>query len=560
MRMSVMLGRTLREPPAEAEGIAHQLVLRAGLARATQAGSFALLPLGMRVLRRIEAIMHEELAAIAAQELRTPVVQTSTIWEQSGRYAAYGPQMLRATDRGGRALLVAPTHEEAIADLARREINSYRQLPALVYQIHTKYRDEQRSKGGLLRMREFTMLDAYSLDSDHHGLAAVYERVGVAFERILQRCGLSYIAVAASAGEMGGSTTTEYHVRSSTGEDELMLCAACGYAANREVAHAQISPYSGTAPAMREVFTPNCATIAEVATFLDVPETATAKAVFFDTPERGLVFAVVRGDAVVSEAKLRAAAGVSALTPASTEQISAAGAVAGYASPVGLTVASAATTGVFVVADRAIPLIGPLVAGANRAGYHLCDTLYGRDWHATLVADIAEVQAGDPCPQCGAPLAIETGVEVGHIFQLGTRYAEAIGARFLDRDGSEKPIVMGSYGLGLERIMQLIIEQHHDSAGIIWPAAVAPFDIHLLRLGKSEALHAAAEQLYQQLQQQGKQVLFDDRGESAGIMFNDADLIGIPLRILISDRTLAAGEAEIKPRGGTAQRVPLSSL
>jgi prolyl-tRNA synthetase len=607
MRLSTLFGRTLRDAPAEAEQIGYQLALRAGLVRQVLAGGYAYLPLGMRVARRIEAIMHEELARIDGQELRTPVVQATTPWEQSGRYAEYGPLMLKFADRGERPLIFAPTHEEAVADLARREISSYRQMPALVYQIHTKYRDEMRTRGGLLRMREFTMLDAYSLDADAAGLDKVYERIAGAFERIFARCGVGFVAVEASAGEMGGREPREYMALSPAGEDTLVICSSCGYAANLEVAVSKTTNderrttndegasggrWSPALPLdelgnrhvegvvggpMEEVATPDCATIADVAAFLGVPTVATAKAVFFDTPERGLVFAVIRGDLEVNEAKLRAAAGVSELAPASAEQIAAAGAAAGYASPVGLRIltaehaesaehmndsrpsaisaASAVKENVFVIADQSVVMGGPLVAGANKAGYHLRNVVYGRDWRATAVADIAAVREGDPCTRCGAALRFERGIEIGHIFKLGTRYTEALGANFLDQAGVARPVVMGSYGIGVDRLVHVIIEQHHDVAGIAWPASVAPADVHLVRLGKGDAVRAAADMLYDELRAAGVHTLYDDRDETAGVKFNDADLIGLPLRLLVSERLLAEGMVEIKPRGGVASKM-----
>lgn len=580
MRLSNLLGRTLRDVPAEAEHVGHQLVLRAGLARAIAPGSYALLPLGMAVARRIEAIMHAEMARAGAQEFRTPVVQPAALWEASGRYARYGPLMLRAADRAARPLVVAPTHEEAVAELARREVGSYRQLPALIYQVHTKYRDELRSRGGLMRMREFTMLDAYSLDADLAGLDRSYQLVADAFERILSRCGLEYISVEASAGEMGGGETREYMALSASGEDMLARCASCGYAANAEVARARrttndqrptindenyqepvVARSSFVVGHIEEIATPDTATIADLAALLGVPESATAKAVFFDTPERGLLFAVIRGDLEVSEPKLMAAAGVSELRPAAGEQIVAAGAVPGYASPVGLTVAEGDGPGVFVLADPSVAEgTGGFVAGANRAGYHLRNVAYGRDWRATQVADIASVRAGDPCPRCGAPLALERGIEIGHIFKLGDRYARALGASYLAEDGVARPVVMGSYGLGVERLIQIIVEQHHDEAGIVWPASVAPADVHLIALGKGESPRAAAEGLLAELEAAGLRVLYDDRAESAGVKFNDADLIGLPARLVVSERLLAAGELELKPRGGEVLRAPRGEI
>lgn len=557
MRYSTLVGRTLRDIPADAEQIAHQLVVRAGLARPLLAGGAALLPLGLAALRRIEAIMHEELARIDAQEFRTPVVQPASLWEQSGRYEEYGPQMLRFQNRAGQALIVAPTHEEAVAELVRREIESYRQLPALIYQIHTKYRDELRVRGGLLRLREFTMLDAYSFDRSDQDLDAMYARLAVAFERIFARCGLRYVAVEAATGEMGGREAREYMALSAAGEDTLAICANCGYAANLEIARSAVAPAENLradAGPPELVATPDCATIAELAGFLGIQSSQTAKAVFFDTPERGLVFVVIRGDLEVNELKLRAAVGVSDLRPASAEQIAAVGAVAGYASPVGLE-------GVTVVADRSLVEAGGLVAGANQSGYHLRNVVYGRDWQASLVADLASVRAGDACVVCASALALERGIEVGHIFKLGTRFTEALGANYLTAEDGQRPIVMGSYGIGLERMLQMLVEQHHDQAGIVWPAALAPFQVHLVRLGASAGVTEAADGLYDQLARAGLRVLYDDRAESAGVKFNDADLIGLPTRVVVSDRGLKAGSAEIKQRAsGEVQHVALGEL
>jgi prolyl-tRNA synthetase len=463
-----------------------------------------------------------------------------------------------------------------------------------------------------MRLREFTMLDAYSLDTDEAGLDRSYALIAAAFDRIFERCGVRFVVVEASAGEMGGRDSREYMALSPAGEDTLAICPSCGYAANLEVAvsmataddrrpttddrrpttdegqaaqttdegqAAQRSAVRGqwsvVGGPMQEVATPNCATIADVAAFMGVPTSATAKAVFFDTPERGLVFAVIRGDLEVNEAKLRAAAGVSALAPASAEQIMASGAVAGYASPVGLSILEESVVsspspvvaghgqlttdngpaGVFVIADRSIEDGGALVAGANRAGYHLRDVVYGRDWRATLVDDIGAVRAGDPCVRCGTALRFERGIEIGHIFKLGTRYTEALGANFLNQNGVAQPVVMGSYGIGIERLLQVIVEQHHDDAGIVWPIAIAPAAVHLVRLGKGEAVRAAADALYDELQAASVHALYDDRDESAGIKFNDADLIGLPLRLLVSERLLAEGMVELKPRGGEARKI-----
>lgn len=544
--MSMLLGRTGRDVPTEAELVAHQLVVRAGLVRAMLAGGMALLPLGMRVLRAIEGIMHDELTRIEGQEVRTPVLQPLGLWEQSGRATLYGSLIARLENRAGQSLVVGPTHEEVMTELARRTVDSYRQLPILAYQIHTKYRDELRVRGGLVRLREFTMLDAYSFDSDETGLATSFERVGAAFERIFARCGVSVVAVEAATGEIGGSRAIEYMALSESGEDTLIVCSVCDYAANQEAArHAEMPLWEGEAPPMVAIATPNCTTIAELAAFIGIAESATAKAVFFDTPERGLIFVVIRGDLAVNEARLCAAAGVSALNPASVEIISASGAVAGYASPVGLT-------GVTVIADHSVVAAGPLVAGANRVGWHLQHVTYGRDWEAAIIADIADLREGDACPACGAGVTLQRGIEVGHIFQIGTRYTEVFEATVAAISGDQQAMWMGSYGIGLERLMHVIIEQHHDTAGIIWPLAVTPFEIHVVRLGQSETVLEAAEVLIAALEAAGWRVLYDDRNESAGVKFNDADLIGIPWRLTISERGLKNGTVEIKHRASGA--------
>ncbi len=555
MRMSMLLGRTLREAPSEADALAYQLVLRAGLARPLLAGGMALLPLGMRVLRQIEQIIHEEMAHIDGQEFRTPVIQSAALWEQSGRLSLYGPAMIRMQNRAEQALIVAPTHEEAVAEVARRELESYRQLPALIYQVHTKYRDELRVRNGLFRLREFTMLDAYSLSLDAADLDAIYAAVDGAFRRMFERCGVAFVAVKAATGEMGGSEACEFMALSDAGEDTIIVCPTCGYAANREIATAaQPTAWSGTAAAVERVHTPGSTTIAQLAELLDVSAAATAKAVFFSTPEHGLVFVVVRGDREVNPVKLMALIGASALDAATAEQIAGAGAVAGYASPVGIG-------DVLVVADTGVTVAGPLIAGANQTDWHLRNVLYGRDWQAAIVGDIVDVHAGDRCSGCGSALRAERAIEIGHIFKLGTRYTEALGATVLSAEGVEQPVVMGSYGIGLERLLQVIIDQHHDEAGIVWPQAVAPYLIHVVALGSKASVVEVAESVHQRLQQVGLPCLYDDRAETAGVKFNDADLIGIPLRIVLSERGLKQSTVEIKDRAtGAVEHVQLTEL
>ena len=542
MRLSQLVGRTLREVGPEVENATQQLVVRAGVARPLAAGGMILLPLGMRVLRRLEALMHAEMQTIAAQEFRTPVVQPAGIWERSGRYAAYGDAMLRCTTRAAQSMVIAPTHEEAVTEIALREIESYRDLPALLYQIHTKYRDELRARGGLLRLREFTMLDAYSLSATSEQLDAVYDQVAQAFEAIFKRCELAYLKVDADSGQMGGRESREYMALTAAGEDTLVLCRGCDGAANTEIAIAQPpAAWVGTAAQPELVTTPHCRTINELARLLDVPHSATAKAVFWETPERGTVFVVVRGDHEVNEAKLQNLLGVSRLQPASDAAIRATGAVPGYAGPIDVH-------DITIVADEAVVQAGPLIVGANQEGCHLRNVLYGRDWQAALVADVRTVHAGDLCVQCGAELYTERGVEVGHIFKLGTRYTAAFGANFVDQTGATQPIMMGSYGIGLERLIHMIVDQHHDEHGIIWPLVVAPWILQLVQLGSGTQVQKAAQELYAELQTAGVAVVWDDRPESAGVKFADADLMGMPWRVVISERGLKKQSYELRER------------
>jgi len=542
MRFSTLFGRTLRDVAGGTDYPALRLILRAGLARQVLVGGYALLPLGLRAVHRIEAIVREELDAIGAQEVRSPILQSAELWRASGRYETYGPLLLRVRDAAGRDVVIAPAHEEAFTELARREISSYRQLPVLAYQIGTKMRDELRARAGLVCLREFTVMDACSFGPDDASLDRAFAMVYGAYERILQRCEIAFFTVEAATGQIGGRDSVAFIAPSAYGEDVVVRCTRCDYAANREVAIASRELVDRRpAEPLREVATPGCATIADLARFLDVPETATAKAVFFWASGRGLIFAVIRGDLEVSAAKLAAAVGVETLRPATAEEIAATGAVPGYASPVGLR-------DVYVVADPSVVEAGPLVAGANKAGYHLTGVTYGRDWQASVVADLVEVRAGDPCARCGAPLALTSGIEVGHLLKPGTRYSVPLGATFLDRQGQERPLIMGSYELGIGRLLNVVIEQHHDEAGIVWPVSVAPAAVHLLALGRSAGAQAGVEQLYEELQANQIPVLYDDRDESAGVKFTDADLIGLPLRVVVSERLLKTEVVELKRR------------
>jgi len=571
MRMSQLFGRTLREPPSDAELVSHRLALRAGLVRFLGAGLYSYLPLGWRVARKIETILRQEMDALGAQEMLMPVMHPAELWRATGRWYSVGPALMRVRDRSGRDYALAMTHEEVIAELARREVRSYRDLPRVVYHIQTKVRDEPRPRGGLLRVREFRMKDAYSLDADGDGLDAFYPRILTAYERIFARCDLRAIPVEADTGMMGGADSHEFMLPHPAGEDTLIRCTACGYAANAERAEfrlPEVEPQLLEEP--RPIATPDCATIADVATFVGVPTSQTMKAVFYARAEKAgdkkqeaeLVFVVVRGDLEVNETKLRNLLGGGELRPATNDEIRTAGAEPGYASPVGLRVRETRDgQGVLVVADRSIEVGSNFVAGANRPGYHLTGVNYPRDFTVTLLADVAQAQAGHLCAHCGQTLVAEAAIELGHCFKLGTRYSDAVGVTYLDQEGHERPVVMGSYGIGVGRLMAAVIETHYDEHGIVWPPALAPFDVHLLTLGTDEAVQAQAEEIYADLTgfpkpvRSGLEVLYDDREESAGVKFADADLIGCPARVTVSRRSLEAGGVELKARWAQERRV-----
>jgi prolyl-tRNA synthetase len=548
--MSRLFGQTLRDVPADAEVASHQLLLRAGFIRQLASGIFSYLPLARRSLDKIENIIRQEMEAIGGQEITMPVVQPAEIWKETGRWYEIGAEMGRFRDKSERDMVLAMTHEEVVADLVRREVGSYRQLPRLVYQIQTKWRDDPRPRSGLIRVREFTMKDSYSLDADWEGLKEQYRNHYHAYFKIFSRCGLDTMAVKSDVGMMGGKVAHEYMYLTPIGEDTLLLCQ-CGYAANRQIATFQKKlPQGEKAAALERVATPGAQTIEALAQFLGIPKERTAKAVFMmaavgegQKQEDRFVLAVVRGDMEVNETKLANALKARDLWPAREEEIRARGVVPGYGSPIG-------ARETLVVVDDAIPASPNLVAGANEEGYHLRNANYGRDFKADVVADIAAAQEGDACPQCGRPLRACRGVEVGNIFQLGTRYTEAMGGAYLDADGKEKPVVMGSYGIGVGRLLACIAEEHRDDKGLIWPVSVAPFQVHLVSLARDEgeATGAAAEKLYQELGARGVEVLYDERRETPGVKFNDADLIGVPVRLTVGERSLKKGAVELKLR------------
>ena len=548
MKLSRLFGTTLREAPTEAEVISHQLLLRAGFIRPLAAGIFSYLPLAQRALVNIMRIIRAEMDAIGGQEISMPVVHPAELWQQTGRWDAIGAEMGRFTDRNNRAMALAMTHEEVVAALTKSEIRSYRQLPALVYQLQTKWRDDPRPRAGLIRVREFTMLDSYSLDATWEGLDTQYQAHYEAYFNIFRRCELPVVAVQSDTGMMGGQMAHEYMYLTPIGEDSLLFCDSCGYSANRQAARFSRPTPAAEAPlSLERVATPHASSIAELAAFLNIPAARTAKAVFFmaepaDGSPAFLVFAVVRGDMEVNETKLANAVQARDLRPATDVEIRAIGAEPGYASPLGLR-------GARVVVDELIPASPNLVAGANETGYHLRNVNYGRDFTADQVVDLAAATEGSPCPQCGAAMRLSRGVEVGNIFKLGTKYTDALECGFSDENGQIRPVIMGSYGIGVGRLLACIAEQHHDENGLCWPAEVAPYPVHLTLLsGKTGEPDAVAQALAAELTAAGLEPLFDDRTESAGVKFADADLIGLPLRITVSERALKQGGVEFKPR------------
>lgn len=537
-----MLQRTLREAPAEAELPSHQLLLRAGLIQPLAAGLYCFTPLGWRVFRRIENIIREEMDRSGAQEVHLPALHPLELWEQSGRDKAMGQTLFRLVDRRERSFALGPTHEEVISFMASRTLQSYRDLPVTLYQIQTKFRDETRPRGGLVRLREFTMKDAYSFDRSWEALDDSYRAAFDAYVRIFERAGVPVIPVAADSGAIGGKDSQEFIFLTDSGEDEVLMCASCGYAANAEKAELRRpDPIAGDALPVEKVATPGKTTIDDLVEFLGIEARQTAKAVFYRVDGQP-VFVVIRGDLEVNEVKLKNALGANELDPLDEYDVQAAGLVAGSASAVGLT-------GMKIVADPSVVEAPNLVAGANEPDAHLRNVNYGRDWEADVVAEIALARPGDACAACGATLESRRGMEMGHVFKLGTMYSDALGVEFLDEDGTRKPAVMGCYGIGLERLLAAVIEANHDGDGIIWPREVSPYDVHVVVLNSdAEEVKAAYSALQDDLEGAGLSLLIDDRDESPGVKFKDADLIGIPVRLTVSTRSLGKGGVEFRPR------------
>ena len=549
MKMSHLFSQTLREAPADAETISHQLMLRAGLIRQLGTGIYTLMPLGKRAVNKIEAIIREEMEKIGGQEISMPVVNPASVWKETKRYYQIGDEMARFQDRYGRDMVLAMTHEEVVADLIRKEIQSYRQLPALVYHLQTKWRDDARPRAGLIRVREFTMKDSYSIDADEAGLDKQYRAHYQTYFDIFNRCALPSIAVMADVGMMGGKMSHEYMYLTPIGEDTIIICDTCGYHANRQIAlFKKPAALKAEPQALEKVATPNASTIEDLAAFLNIQTSQTAKAVFMmatitedETDIEKLVFALVRGDMEVNETKLANAVKAKELRPAHEEEITAIGATAGYASPIGIK----KSENLIIVADDLVAESNNLVSGANQKDYHYINVNYGRDFKADIITDITVAEAGCTCVKCGGELSASRGVEIGNIFKLGTRYTDALGATYLGQNGKPAPVVMGSYGIGVGRLFACVVEEHNDDRGLIFPITVAPYQIHLIALKKGEE---KADELYEQLQAAGFDVLYDDRNESPGVKFNDADLLGMPIRITVSKRSIENGGVEFKLR------------
>jgi prolyl-tRNA synthetase len=547
MRLSHLFFATLRDDPSDAEMPSHRLLLRAGYVRQLGSGIYSLLPLGKRVNDRVEQVIREEQDRIGAQEMEMPVVHPADVWRASGRFDAIGPELTRFKDRNGRDMVLAMTHEEVVGILLADIVKSYRQLPMMVYHFQTKWRDEPRARGGLIRVREFVMKDAYSCDRDGAGLDVSYQAQYDAYVRTFERLGLETVAVASDVGIMGGTQAHEFMVLNPAGEDVLVLCAACGYAANRQVAVVPKpdAPAEEALP-LEEVATPGTTTIASLAAFLGIEASRTAKAAFFTTGDGRLVTAIVRGDDEVNETKLgNVVKAIGGMRPATIEEIKAAGMEPGYGSPIG-------ARDTVVVVDALVARSPNLVAGANREGHHYRNVNVGRDFTPDMTADITNAQEGDRCPTCGQPVILRNGIEVGNIFKLGTKFTDAAGATYLGEDGQAHPIVMGSYGIGVGRNTACIVEAHHDEKGIIWPAEVAPYAAHLVSIGgaKEPRVTEVAERLHDLAAAAGPrhEILWDDRDESPGVKFTDAELLGMPWILTVSPRSLAAGGVEVTER------------
>ncbi|WP_116137498.1 proline--tRNA ligase [Trinickia diaoshuihuensis] len=551
MKASRFFIGTLKEAPADAEVVSHKLMLRAGMIRRVAGGIYSYLPVGLRSIRKVEAIVREEMDRAGALELLMPAVQPAELWQESGRWVQYGPELLRFKDRKQSEFVIGPTHEEVVTDIARNQIKSYRQMPVNFYQIQTKFRDEIRPRFGVMRGREFTMKDAYSFDKDQAGLQESYRKMFDAYVRIFTRIGLEFRAVNADSGSIGGNRSQEFHVIAATGEDDIAYCPASDFAANVEAAEALPLYAERAAPreAMQKTATPGKAKCEAVAEFLGIPLERTIKSIILATDNEGaeptIWLLMLRGDHDLNEVKVGKLPGLAGFRFATeAEIVEWFGTPPGYLGPIGTK------KPVKVVADRTVANMSDFVVGSNEVDYHTTGVNWGRDLPEPEVADIRNVRPGDPSPDGKGQIEICRGIEVGHVFQLGTKYSEAMGATFLDENGKPQPMVMGCYGIGITRILGAAIEQNFDDRGIIWPEAIAPFEVVLCPMGydRSESVREQTDKLYAQLSEAGVDVILDDRGERPGVMFADWELIGVPHRLVIGDRGLKEGKVEYQGR------------
>ncbi|HEX7735987.1 MAG TPA: proline--tRNA ligase [Ktedonobacteraceae bacterium] len=560
MRVSQQLTSTLREAPRDSEGGNQELLVRAGFMRQSSAGVYSLLPLGQRVSRKIAQIVREEMDAAGGQEVNLPVLQPRELWERQpasgpSRAEALGEILFKLRDRRGRELVLGPTHEEIITNLVAEFARSYRDLPQLIYQIQTKFRDEPRPRGGLLRVREFLMMDLYSFDADAEGLDLSYRKMVQAYRRSFDRVGLRYLVVDADSGAIGGKDSQEFLALTEAGEDDAIYCADCGYVANREKAEFARGEFARDSEGeLEEVYTPGCASISDLAAFLKVPETSTMKVVCYVADGR-IVMALVRGDLEINEVKLsnaiyRTGLNAANLRLANAEELVQVGIVAGFTSPLNKD------QSILLIADISLQQGTNFVAGANKVDYHLKNVNYPRDFRVDAWEDIASASAGAHCAHCGGTLLSARGTEIGHVFKLGAKYSDLFNVTFLDAAGEARPLLMGCYGIGIGRLLAALVEQSHDDRGLIWPMSVAPYHVNLLGLDLDKAENRQiAEQLYASLNAAGIEVLYDDRLESAGVKFNDADLLGLPLRAVVSKRSLKNRGVELKSRADSSGRI-----
>jgi len=555
MLLSKYFFKTIKEVPNDAELKSHKLLIRGGYIKQVSAGIFSYLPIAFKILKKIEQIIREEMNAIDGYEVNLPVVMPAALWSETGRYEAVGEEMLRFEDRVGRKMLLGMTHEEAVTDLARYVINSYKQLPVMLYQIQTKFRDEPRVRGGLIRVREFVMKDAYSFHTSIEDLNNYYDKAHEAYHRIYKRCGLPVISVSSDVGMMGGSGADEFMAVTENGEDTLIVCSKCGYKANREIAKAKRVYKKEQTKDMEEVHTPGYKTIEEVSNFLKISPEQTLKAVVYDA-EGTLVMCAIRGDLDINETKLKNYLKVKNIFFADTEELVKNNIIQGFATPVGLN------ENIRLIVDKSAAESSNLVSGANKIDYHVKNTNFNKDYFCEEVIDISSVKEGESCPECENQLTVTRGIEVGNIFKLGTKYSASMNASFLDENGKSQSMIMGCYGIGVGRLMASILEVMNNENKITWPISVSPFEVEIIGLGidKDENIKTLCENLYSELKDKNFDILYDDRKVSPGFKFNDADLIGAPIRVTLGNKSLNNGGAEVSVNDNPANIIPIENL